>query len=231
MESVVLSIPTMAPTKRGVPKGAKGLKVLAVANGKGGVGKTTTAVNLAALLAASRRRVLLVDTDPQGSATWWAERGKAMPFTLVTETDPSTLARLREVDGYDVVVVDSPPRLDSEGLRAVANAADYVVLPTPPAPLDMSALITTIRSVIAPTKVAHRVLLTRVDPRSLNEALEALETLREAGVSAFHAVVRTYKAHERASLAGVSVSDYAGPNAKEAAGDYRRVLDEVLRDW
>ena len=218
----------MSRTKR---KGPAGLKVVAVANGKGGVGKTTTAVNLAALLTAAKRKVLLVDTDPQGSATWWSERGKPMPFTLATETDPATLSRLREVDGYDVVVVDSPPRLDSEGLQAVARAADYVVLPTPPAPLDMSALITTIRSVIAPTRVAHRVLLTRVDPRSLNEAMEALETLREAGVPAFHAVVRTYKAHERASLAGVAVGDYAGPNAKEAAGDYRRVIDEVLRDW
>ncbi len=206
-------------------------KILSVVNGKGGVGKTTTAVNLAAILAEQKRRVMLLDTDPQGSASWWSDRGHEMPFTVTAETDPQLLGRLREVRDFDVIVVDSPPRLDSEGLQLVARASDYVVMPTPPAPLDMSALISTIQAVINPTKVAHRVLLTRVDPRSLNEAMEALETLRQAGVPAFHAVVRSYKAHERASLGGVPLTTYAGPFAKEAAGDYRRVLDEVLRDW
>lgn len=205
--------------------------MLAVVNGKGGVGKTTTAVNLAAALSTKKRKVLLVDTDPQGSALWWCERGKSMPFTVTSELDPAVLARLRDVEGYDVVVVDSPPRLDSEGLQAVARASDYVVLPTPPAPLDMAALIRTIREVINPTKVQHRVLLTRVDPRSLNEAMAALGTLSEVGVPAFHAVVRAYKAHERASLMGAPVGAHAGPGTQEAAGDYRRVADEVLRDW
>ena len=209
------------------------MKILSIVNGKGGVGKTTTAVNLAAMLAENgSRKVLLVDTDPQGSASLWVrEKASQMGLELAVETDPTLLGKLREVEGFDVVVVDSPPRLDSLGLQLVARASDYVILPSPPAPLDMAALIETVRTIIQPSKVKFRVLLTRVDPRSLNEALGALSDLHSAGIPGFHAVVRSYKSHERAISEGVAISLYRGANAAEAASDYRRVLDEVLREW
>ncbi|WP_305037673.1 ParA family protein [Meiothermus sp. QL-1] len=197
-------------------------------NGKGGVGKTTTAINLAAILAEGAP-VLLVDADPQGSASWWAGRGE-MPFDLAQETDPALLLRLRKVKGYEAVVVDTPPALRSEALEAVLKASDYAVLPTPPAPLDLEALVETVRQAVRPLRVAHRVLLTRVDPRSLGEALEAQTALMEAGVPAFHAFVRAYKAHERAALDGKPITRWRGPNAREAEADYRRVAEELLRE-
>lgn len=206
-------------------------RILVVLNGKGGVGKTTTALNLAAIFA-DTQRVLLVDADPQRSATWWIERSTQPPtFDLSQETNPDVLRKLNQVKDYSLVVVDTPPALQSDALAAVIPTADYVLLPTPPAPMDLAALITTVRSAVAPTQVHHRVLLTKVDSRSLNEALEAQNTLMSLNIPACHAFIRAYKAHERAALEGLPITQWRGKNAQEAKADYCRVADEIQRDW
>ena len=205
------------------------MKILVIANGKGGVGKTTTSVNLASILS-SRMKTLAVDADPQGSLSWWFEQGE-MPFELSTEADPKLLQQLRKVKGYELVVVDTPPALRSDALKAVVQAADYLILPTQPAPMDLTALIETVKQVIAPAKVSYRVLLTKVDPRSLNDALDAQKSLIDAQIPVFNAFIRVYKAHERAPLEGVPITQAKAKNAKEAASDYQRVADELKREW
>ncbi len=205
-------------------------RILAVVNGKGGVGKTTTAVNLAAILA-EKHQVLLVDADPQGSATWWIERSEGrMPFTLAQESRPEILTQLHQFSQYTMIVVDTPPALRSEALRTVIGLADYLVLPTPPAPMDLTALIETVRTAVIPLKVAHRVLLTKVDSRSLKETIDAQNTLLELGIPACHAFIRSYKAHERSVLDGVAITQWKGKQGKEAESDYRRVAEELLRE-
>jgi chromosome partitioning protein len=206
-------------------------RIIAILNGKGGVGKTTTSINLAATFA-EENKVLLVDADIQGSASWWVGRGeKPMGFDISQETDPELLGNLHKITGYDLVVVDTPPALRSEALATVVAIANYLVLPTPPAPMDLAVLIDTVREAVIPVGTPHRVLLTKVDTRSLGEALEAQSTLRQLGIPVCNAFIRAYKAHERAALEGVAITQWRGNNAREAESDYRRVANELKRDW
>lgn len=200
------------------------MKVISIANQKGGAGKTTTAVNLSEMLA-EKNKVLLVDTDPQGSATWW-EKGGALNFDLSTERNPNLLRRLRAIEGYDYLVLDTPPNVRADELATAVSESDFVIVPSASKMLDIQSVISTIRRLEAP----HKVLLTRVDPRSIREGREAVEALEEIGIPAFKAIVREYKAHSNAAGRRVPITQFRGPYQKAAEGDYRAVLEELLKE-
>lgn len=133
-------------------------KIITIANSKGGVGKTTTAIFLATLLS-KYGTVLLKDSDQQGSATEWLEEIDDLPF----DYEIANIRSLSRVKNYDFVIIDTPPQ-NSDIISAAIDASDFVIIPAAPSALEVSRVLHTVEEV--KNKKDYKVLLVQVDTRT-----------------------------------------------------------------
>ncbi|SDO46986.1 ParA family partition ATPase [Vreelandella arcis] len=157
--------------------------IIGVLNQKGGVGKTTLSVNIAAALARTGQRVLLIDADPQGSALDWAAAREGDPlFAVVGLPKPSIHKELSVVgEGYDHIVIDGPPRV-TDLARSAIMASDVVLVPVQPSPYDIWAADEVVKLIqeasvfkenIKSFFVINRKIANTAIGRDVREALEA----------------------------------------------------------
>ncbi len=121
--------------------------IISILNQKGGVGKATLAISLAAALTERKQRVLLVNADPQGSALdWVAVRGESdTPFMAVGIPKPILHLELPKMGkDFDTVVIDGPPRI-YEVARSAVMASDAVLIPLLPSQFDVWAAEETVK--------------------------------------------------------------------------------------
>ncbi len=114
--------------------------IIGVLNQKGGVGKTTLAVNLAAAISRRGDRVILIDADPQGSALDWAAARQEAPLFSVVGIPKASIHKELPALGrdYDHCIIDGPPRV-TDLARSAILASDIVVVPVQPSPYDIWA--------------------------------------------------------------------------------------------
>jgi chromosome partitioning protein len=188
------------------------MSFITVAHYKGGVGKTTTAVHFAAFLQ-TLGPTLLIDGDPNRSATAWAKRS-GFPFQIVDEKQGAYQAR-----NYQHVVIDTEARPGIADFEALAKGCDLLVIPTVPASLDTDALVLTLEAArrAGLTTNKYRVLLTKVPPPPEQDGPQLRAVLRQQGIPIFEAEIPRLKSFERAAASGVPVYGVKNdPQAKRA---------------
>jgi chromosome partitioning protein len=206
--------------------------IVAVCNQKGGVGKTTTALNLASVFADSSGRVVVVDADPQRSASEFAAAaGGELAFEVITaDNRPDTIAGLRDRRGLDTVLVDCAGNLqDTPLLGEILAVADFAVIPFVPERAAVQPTLNTARVVDA-AGLPYKVLINAADPlRGAGPVEDARALLDSAEVPYFRSFIRRYVSVPQAQLDGLPITAYRGDNSwRKALDDARRVQGELL---
>lgn len=180
---------------------------IAIISQKGGVGKTTLALALAAA-ARKQSAALVIDADPQATASQWFEwRGRDTP--MVTDSAPTRIAAkvdaAREA-GAQLVVIDTPPHSDSAA-TAAAKAADIVLIPCRPSAFDLDAIRTTL-ALAELARTPAFVVLTCVNPNATRHNAEARLYVETAGGQLAPQAIAERAAYRHAAAEGLTVLEY-----------------------
>ena len=206
--------------------------VIAVANQKGGVGKTTLAMNVAAGLT-RRGSCIVVDADPQRSATMWIELSDSLrefPAKVVPAEDEIKKQIIQLQTEFDYIVIDCPPEIKSDSTMSAIEISKVLLIPLLPSPMDLWAstrieeLIKRVQRV-NPT-ISAFVVLNQIEPRSaMSRGMDG--ALQEINIPVLRHRLSRRASYRTAALEGCSVYDL-GFRGRVASEEIDNIIDEVL---
>ena len=177
---------------------------------------TTLAVNLAAEAQRAGEVALVIDTDPQATASQWASWRQDSPPEVIDSAPPRLAAKIDAAKGQGAsfIVIDTPPHADSAATRAV-DVADLVLIPCRPSAFDLAAIKTTVQLVRVLGKPAA-VVFTAGPTHAPRLYEEAAQLIREAGIAVCPHRIPDRAIYRHSSAAGQTVIE-ADPHGKAAA--------------
>ena len=224
--------------KKSKDKSVKIGKVIAVANQKGGAGKSTIATNLAVTFAADGNKVLLIDADTQQNTSlrWHADRAqyedKVIPIDVCGLTArnlmPSTQSFRKQ---YDIIVIDGGARITAEAHAAV-GAADYLIVPVKAVKADVDSTATFLEVVAQSMEIRNDlvagILINEVNERTLlaKSMLDELEAFEES-FGIFEQKIGSYQAFRDAISSGLGVIELGERSSEKAANQMKAFYKEL----
>jgi len=190
-------------------------KTIAIVSQKGGVGKTTLAIHLAAEAEQRGEVALIIDADPQASACEWSSWRDGAPPEVIDSAPARIAAKvdLARNQGASFITIDTPPHSDSTAAAAV-EVSDLVLIPCRPSAFDLAAMSTSLRLVELLNREAW-VVLTAGPPNAPRICEDARELIGKLGGRVCPITLPERAVHRHASAAGQTVCEIE-PDGKAA---------------
>ena len=204
------------------------MSIISVLNPKGGSGKTTISTNLARALHDRGHSVLIVDSDPQGSARDWHAANEENPIELVALDRPNNVKTLRSMaENYDFVVIDGAAKLE-DMIAACIKVSDFVLIPVQPSPYDIWAASDLVDFIKARQEVTDGVPLAGFVVSRVVEGTRLCSDVRAAldeyALPVFETTITQRQVYPQTAAEGATVFDGDNPKAK---AETQSLLDEV----